>query len=61
MIAWRKSGKSADTGDCVELARHGESILVRDSRDRDDKILTLTPAQWGRLVTRIRDGELDGA
>ncbi|MFG2003397.1 DUF397 domain-containing protein [Spirillospora sp. NPDC048911] len=58
-VAWRKSHFSAGQGDCVEIARLGDIVLFRDSRDRHGQVLAITPAEWGRLATRIQGGELD--
>ena len=59
LLIWRKSHASQGTGNCVEIAPVGSSVLVRDSRDRSGPALALSRKQWQRLLTRIRDGELD--
>jgi Domain of unknown function (DUF397) len=58
-VRWRKSSASPDVGDCVEVARLGSSVLVRDSHDRSGGVLALTFVQWRELLARIRNGELD--
>ncbi|MFI0449801.1 DUF397 domain-containing protein [Actinomadura sp. 6N118] len=58
-VVWRKSRFSADTGACVEIARFGDIVLFRDSRDRHGEVLAITPAEWGVLAGRIQGGELD--
>ncbi|MYW65619.1 DUF397 domain-containing protein [Streptomyces sp. SID8379] len=43
--AWRKSSKSAQTDDCVEVACTGAGIRVRDSKRRGD-VIAVAPAAW---------------
>ena len=45
-VIWRKSRASSGQGECVEIARLGSAVLVRDSRDESGAVLTLTSAQW---------------
>ncbi|WP_344241623.1 DUF397 domain-containing protein [Actinocorallia libanotica] len=45
MISWRKSTYS-DTdglGSCVEVAPTDHTILIRDSKNRDTRLLSCTP------------------
>ncbi|WP_405890214.1 DUF397 domain-containing protein [Streptomyces sp. NBC_00133] len=49
--AWRKSTYSgSDGGDCVEVAAHPAAIHVRDSKNPDGPMLTLTPATWAAFT-----------
>jgi uncharacterized protein DUF397 len=57
-ITWRKSRRSADTGNCVEIAENLTSLLVRDSRDPSGPVLVVTAKQWRHLVVRIQGGDL---
>jgi hypothetical protein len=44
-LKWRKASKSASNGgQCVELARIGEAVAVRDSKDPDGPKLLVTRA-----------------
>ena len=52
-LIWRKSSASGGNANCVEVAKSGSSVLVRDSADRSGAVLTLTCAQWRSLVQRI--------
>lgn len=54
-LLWRKSRASGGNGACVEVARSGSSILVRDSRAPLGAILSFTPGQWCGLVRRTKD------
>lgn len=52
---WRKSSYTASNGgDCVEVARLVEGIGVRDSKNPEHGHLSLTPAQFTALLTRLR-------
>uniref|UniRef100_UPI003F4985C0 DUF397 domain-containing protein n=1 Tax=Pseudonocardia sp. CA-138482 TaxID=3240023 RepID=UPI003F4985C0 len=58
---WRKSSYSPNKGneDCVEVARFGDNVVVRDTKLRDrSPILTVTTDGWRALITAIRVGEL---
>ncbi|WP_185025915.1 DUF397 domain-containing protein [Actinomadura coerulea] len=61
MTKWRKSSHSGGVNDeaCVELARLGHSVGVRDSRDPDGPHLDLSSQAFGGLLARIRRGDLD--
>ena len=52
-IAWRKSTAS-NSGDCVEVAVAGGSVLIRDSANRDGAVLRLRPAAWSAFLARAR-------
>lgn len=59
-LAWRKS--SASTPDeCVEVARRGEAVLVRDSLNRSGAVLAFTRTEWSGLITRIRTDRIPRA
>lgn len=57
-LTWRKSSASGGDGACVEIARLGSSVLVRNSRNESGVVLVLTSAQWRGLLRRIQNGEL---
>ncbi len=56
-VVWRKSSMSANGGNCIEVAKSGASVLVRDSGDPSGPVLSATCAQWLRFLRRIRNGE----
>ena len=60
MIEWRKSSRSGGVNDhaCVELAKLGESIGVRDSKDPHGPRLGFSSRDFGSLMVRIKRGEL---
>ncbi|MFD0850990.1 DUF397 domain-containing protein [Actinomadura adrarensis] len=62
-FAWRKSSHSADEGQCVEAgvwstpapATAPESrYALRDSKDPDGSILSLTSHEWASLLHTIK-------
>ncbi|MFC4911938.1 DUF397 domain-containing protein [Actinomadura gamaensis] len=61
MIQWRKSSHSGGSSDeaCVEVARLGGEVGVRDSRDPDGPRLAVAPAVFAGLLARVRRDELD--
>jgi hypothetical protein len=58
---WRKSTRSGGTGgNCVEVARNLPGIVaIRDSKNPDGSVLTLTPAQWRSFAADVKLGEFD--
>jgi hypothetical protein len=58
---WRKSSRSTGgtSGECVELARLGAGVGIRDSKAPEAGHLTVTPKTVASLVGRIKTGELD--
>ena len=62
---WRKSTKSGNGGNCVEVATNltdagGDSVvLVRDSKNPAAGHLTFTPGAWNALVGGVKAGEFD--
>jgi hypothetical protein len=52
--AWRKSSHSgSEGGECVEVATHPAAVHVRDSKNPDGPILTLTPATWAAFTATL--------
>ena len=48
---WRKSIRSANEGNCVEVADNLPGVvLVRDSKDRSGPTLAFRPAAWRSFV-----------
>ncbi|MFE9956411.1 DUF397 domain-containing protein [Micromonospora sp. NPDC005299] len=57
---WRKSVRSANEGNCVEVADNLPGVvLVRDSKDPSGPTLAFTPNVWRSLVTGLRRHGLD--
>ena len=56
---WRTSSRTADKGQCVEVALTPEQVGVRDTKDRSGGHFTVTAAQWSAFVDRIKAGDHD--
>lgn len=57
---WRKSTRSGNQGNCVEVAtnllgREG-AVLVRDSKAPQDGFFAVNPDVWTAFVGGVRDG-----
>ncbi|MEW2382538.1 DUF397 domain-containing protein [Micromonospora sp. NPDC047707] len=52
---WRRSTKSQETGNCVEVADNVPGVvLVRDSKDRSGPTLTFRPSAWRAFLAATR-------
>ncbi|MBV9142236.1 MAG: DUF397 domain-containing protein [Pseudonocardiales bacterium] len=59
-LIWRKSSRSVDEGDCVEVVDLGdEHHAVRDSKNPTGPVLMVTTAQWSVFTASVRAGEFD--
>jgi hypothetical protein len=56
---WRKSARSGNNGNCVEVAVTDDAVGVRDSKDPDGGILVFTVAEWRAFVDGAKDGEFE--
>ncbi|MFI6481477.1 DUF397 domain-containing protein [Nonomuraea sp. NPDC050663] len=56
---WQKSTYSMSNGECVEIARTGSAVHVRDSKDPSGPTLTFTAGEWRAFLKGAVDGEFD--
>ena len=56
--AWRKSSYSGTQGDCVEIARIGMNVAVRDSKHAALGHLAMPRRDFAALLTEIKAGRL---
>ena len=54
---WRKAS-FCQSGECVEVARQDDMIIVRDSKERCT-VLRSTVEQWRTFVQGVKAGEFD--
>ncbi|MET9964082.1 DUF397 domain-containing protein [Streptomyces sp. NPDC006326] len=53
-IAWRKASHSSDTGgQCVEVAAQPCRVAVRDSKNPDGPVFTVSPAAFSAFVRTV--------
>jgi predicted secreted Zn-dependent protease len=56
-LAWRKSSASA-SGNCVEVAVDGPTVLVRDTKDNEaGAVLAFTEAEWKAFLSGVEARE----
>jgi hypothetical protein len=54
-LNWRKASYSSNGGgNCVEVADHGNRVLVRDTKDRTTLMLRFTPGAWRRFADQVK-------
>ncbi|GAA0903229.1 DUF397 domain-containing protein [Virgisporangium aurantiacum] len=56
---WRKSVKTQNSGACVEIARVGNTVGVRDSKDPGGHILRFTVREFAAFLDGARRAEFD--
>jgi hypothetical protein len=55
MNTWRKSTYSGASGNaCVEIAKSDNTVLVRDTTNRDGAALTVDAAAWRQFTASLR-------
>jgi hypothetical protein len=53
--AWRKSSYSgANGGNCTEVATVADTVLVRDSKNKDGVRLAFTTSTWAAFTARVK-------
>jgi Domain of unknown function (DUF397) len=59
-MQWRKSTRSGQNGQCVEVATpDANTVTVRDSKNPSGPVLTFTTAEWRAFLAGAKDGEFD--
>jgi len=56
--SWRRASFCA-SNECVEVARQGDMILMRDSAQPQGSMLQYAVEDWGSFMRRIKSDEFD--
>jgi hypothetical protein len=51
---WRKSTYSGSQADCVEVGNMADLVKVRDTKDREGPVVTVSADAWRRFTTQIK-------
>jgi hypothetical protein len=58
-LMWKKSTRSNGGGNCVEVARPSQVVLVRDSKNQQGAVLSFGANQWVDFLQGIKAGDFD--
>ena len=56
---WRRAKLCGAHGQCIEIARVGDEIAMRDSKDPSGPILRYTQAEWQAFIVGAKSGDFD--
>lgn len=51
---WRKSTRSGNSGNCVEVGDSARVVLVRDTQDRDGGMLSFSADAWEKFTGGLK-------
>ena len=58
-LIWIKS-EFCNSSACVEVAKYGDGVLIRDSKNPRGPKLQFANSKWNAFVEGVRRGEFDG-
>ncbi|MGX4656130.1 DUF397 domain-containing protein [Micromonospora sp. SCSIO 07396] len=57
-LIWRKSSRSSDQGNCVEVADNLSAVVgVRDSKDIAGPVLVFSVSSWRNFLSVVRQAD----
>jgi len=56
---WRKSRHSMNQGNCIEVTSIAATVIVRDTAQAGDLILTYAAHGWRAFVAEVKAGKFD--
>jgi Domain of unknown function (DUF397) len=51
---WRVATYTGGQGNCVEVGRSAAAIAVRDTKDRDSRVLRFGPSVWRVFIRELK-------
>ncbi|MGJ7907629.1 DUF397 domain-containing protein [Actinopolyspora sp. H202] len=57
--SWRKSSRSSNQTDCVEVGRVRDGAAVRDTKNRAAGHFTTTGQQWTTFINAVKTDRFD--
>ncbi len=58
-LNWRKATYSIANGDCAEVASVAGSVIVRDTKDPYELVLSYPSDSWRLFIKRAQQGAYD--
>ncbi|WP_263248565.1 DUF397 domain-containing protein [Saccharopolyspora rosea] len=58
-VLWRKSSRSTNYGNCVEVAFAGHAVAARDSKDPDGGSVLFAAETWTAFIRDLKAGRFD--
>ncbi|MBA8825146.1 hypothetical protein FHX42_002497 [Saccharopolyspora lacisalsi] len=55
VTAWRKSSRSMNQGNCVEVAFVAGGVALRDSKDPHGPVLQVDRQRWSAFLSRLNE------
>jgi hypothetical protein len=57
-LNWHVS-RGCDSGACIKVARHGDSVVLGDSEQPDGPVVSYTMAEWKEFIAGVKLGDFD--